>query len=202
MQDAKYLNTIRFDAVKNQVITSVVAPEFSMAQRISEELTRLMSGSNVDDLNGLLAGILRDRFQKMGFDDRLVAPILNAIVTALSSADNVKIYTSGMKNILEFPEFADPAKAGAIVGTLEEKDEVLSLLSINSEQIRIVIGEENEKPMLRDCSVIKAKIRINEHSFGNIAIIGPTRMDYSQVMSVLTAVLKNFDFAHKNQYNR
>jgi heat-inducible transcriptional repressor len=128
----------------------------------------------------------------------MAMPIMDAISGALSSADNIQVHTSGMKNILDFPEFADPGKARAVVGALEEKEGILSLLADNSEQITMVIGEENKNIMLRDCSVIKAKIRINEHFAGNIAIIGPTRMDYPKVVTVIGAILKNMPAAVAN----
>ncbi|MCL2397096.1 MAG: heat-inducible transcriptional repressor HrcA [Defluviitaleaceae bacterium] len=178
-------------AVKNQMVIVHQAPNHGVAGRMSVELTNLFKGASADDLCELFTGMARHRFAEIGFDVRLVSPLMDAVYAALASADNVQVYTSGMKNILDFPEFADLGKARAVVGTLEEKESLLTLLADNSEQITVIIGGENENTMLRDCSVIKAKIRINEHFSGNIAIIGPTRMDYSQVMTVLGAIVKN-----------
>lgn len=175
--------------VKNQVLSLPHPLDYAAAQRMSRELTRAFVNCSVDDLSELFVGMLRHRFEELGFNAEIAPHVISAVYAALASADNVQIYTSGMKNILEFPEFADPGKARAVVGALEEKEDLLSLLAGSSDEIQIVIGEENENTMLRDCSVIKAKIRINEHICGNIAIIGPTRMDYSQVMTVLRSLL-------------
>ena len=177
--------------VKNQIIILEQAPGYGLCQKISAELTRLLHKASFNDLNELFTGMVTHRFNEIGFDTKIVPPLMSAIAASLSSADSVQIYTSGMKNILDFPEFADLEKARAIVGALEEKEELLTLFSDTTEQIQVIIGAENEKPTLRDCSVIKAKIRINEHFYGNIAIIGPTRMDYSQVMSVLNTIFNS-----------
>jgi heat-inducible transcriptional repressor len=173
--------------VKNRVLalphTETIG--YATAGRISTALTKVLAGACADELNQLYLGRARQQLADMHVNPDIAAPLIAAITEALSSADNVKVYTSGVKNILDFPEFANVDKARAIVGALEEKEGLITLLADNSEEIQVVIGAENENIMLHDCSVIKAKIRINEHFSGNIAIIGPTRMDYSQVVSVL-----------------
>ena len=178
-------------AVKNQIVMMTATPGPATAQRMSSELTKLLKGASADDLCDLYTGMAKHRFAESHFDPDMAMPIMDAIFGALSSADSIQVHTSGMKNILDFPEFADPGKARAVVGALEEKEGILNLLADNSEQITMVIGGENKNVMLRDCSVIKAKIRINEHSSGDIGIIGPTRMDYSHVVTVIGSVLKN-----------
>ena len=174
-------------AVKNRVLplpgTETVG--YATAERISTAITKILAGACADDLNGLYLGRTKQQLRDMHVNPDIAEPLLAAITEALSSADNVQIHTSGVKNILDFPEFSNVDKARAIVGALEEKEGLITLFADNSEDIQVVIGTENENIMLQDCSVIKAKIRINEHFFGNIAIIGPTRMDYSQVVSVL-----------------
>ena len=173
--------------VKNRVLTLPQATNvgYATAGRISTELTKILAGAGADDLNSLYLGRTRQKLAGMHINPDIAEPLIAAISEALSSADNVRVHTSGVKNILDFPEFSNVDKARAIVGALEEKEGLITLLADNSEEIQVIIGAENENIMLQDCSVIKAKVRINEHFSGNIAIIGPTRMDYSQVVSVL-----------------
>ena len=182
-------------AVKNRVIylPQAASMGYATAGRISTALTKILAGVGADDLTHLFVSRARQQLVDMHVNPDIAAPLIAYIAEALSSADNVQIYTSGVKNILDFPEFANVDKARGIVGALEEKEGLLSLLSDNSEEIRVVIGTENENIMLQDCSVIKAKVRINEHFSGNIAIIGPTRMDYSQVVSVLRNMAFDMD---------
>jgi len=182
-------------AVKNRVISlpNVETMGYATAGRISAAMTKILAGAGADDLNDLYIGRARQQLVDMHVTPEIAAPLISAITEALSSADNVKIHTSGVKNILDFPEFSNLDKARAIVGALEEKEGLITLLADNSEEIQVIIGAENENIMLQDCSVIKAKIRINEHLSGNIAIIGPTRMDYSQVVSVLRNMTYNME---------
>ena len=178
-------------AIKNQVVFVPKAPGPGMAAKMSEELTKILQGACAADLNNLFTGRVRKCFADIRAGDYLAEPLMQAISAALSTVDDAQIHLYGIKNILDFPEFADLDKAKAIVGALEEKEGLLTLLDGNFDKIQVIIGTENENIVMKDCSVIKAKIRVNEHFSGNIAIIGPTRMDYSQAMSVINVVLKN-----------
>ena len=54
-----------------------------------------------------------------------------------------------------------------------------------AEDIKVYIGEENEKEQLKDFSVVTFKHKVNGKDLGTIGIIGPKRMDYSKVISVM-----------------
>ena len=52
-------------------------------------------------------------------------------------------------------------------------------------ELSIRIGPENQLPALNDCSIVTASYRVGDHSNGTLGIIGPTRMNYNRVISVL-----------------
>ena len=65
-----------------------------------------------------------------------------------------------------------------------------------AQDINVYIGEENEKEELKDFSVVTFKHKVNGHDLGTIGIIGPKRMDYSKVISVMKYInkkLKEFE---------
>ena len=51
--------------------------------------------------------------------------------------------------------------------------------------IQVKIGRENSATAMEDCSLISATYSIGEEQLGTIAILGPTRMQYSRVISLL-----------------
>ncbi len=55
-------------------------------------------------------------------------------------------------------------------------------------EFTIKIGSENEIEELKDLSVVTATYRIGDKNLGSLGVIGPTRMDYRRVMSVLSQV--------------
>lgn len=117
------------------------------------------------------------------------AKLLFEIINLIKSDEDVQIYTSGMKNILIFPEFHNVEKAKNIFQVFDEQKFLNSIFANKIENdIEITIGNENESNLLKDCSLIKANCKLSKKTRANIGIIGPTRMNYSQVISVLNEI--------------
>ena len=126
-------------------------------------------------------------------------PILKAIETTMRSAEKVQLHMSGTKNILAFPEFADIQKAKSLFQALEEKDVLVTLLEESkNNDLQVLIGSENTVQSMQDCSVITATYKMGDNTRGTIGIVGPTRMDYSQVISVLNGMVQNIEKVLKN----
>ena len=129
----------------------------------------------------------------------LLPPILKAIETTMRSAEKVQLHMSGTKNILAFPEFADIQKAKSLFQALEEKDVLVTLLEESkNNDLQVLIGSENTVQSMQDCSVITATYKMGDNTRGTIGIVGPTRMDYSQVISVLNGMVQNIEKVLKN----
>ena len=60
--------------------------------------------------------------------------------------------------------------------------------TVNLPGVQVRIGSENAHDAMEDCSLISATYGIGEAFAGSIAIIGPKRMDYGRVISVLDAM--------------
>ena len=55
-------------------------------------------------------------------------------------------------------------------------------------EFTIRIGKENEISELKDMSVITATYRVGDTNLGSFGVIGPTRMNYAKVLSVMNLV--------------
>ena len=129
----------------------------------------------------------------------LLQPILKAIEITMRSAEKVQVHMSGAKNMLAFPEFSDIQKAKSLIQTLEEKDQLVTMLKESSgNDIQIMIGSENSVQGMQDCSVITATYKMGDNTRGTIGIVGPTRMDYSQVISVLNGMVQSIEKVLRN----
>ncbi len=72
---------------------------------------------------------------------------------------------------------------------MEDKDSVAKLLQYTGENdLDICIGSENKNYELRDCSLITATYKFNGKLIGRIGVIGPTRMDYNNVISTVKSI--------------
>ncbi|MCP8967180.1 heat-inducible transcriptional repressor HrcA [Ectobacillus ponti] len=114
-----------------------------------------------------------------------------------------KIYFGGKTNILSQPEFRDVDKIHSLLTMIEEEQRVYEMLSPQSTGIQVKIGRENGSLAMEDCSLITATYSIGGEQLGTIAVLGPTRMHYSRVISLLqlfTSQLTNvFHGLHQNK---
>ena len=176
-------------SVKSQPLTLPAAPDYEELLRLAGILNQHLSGKTIREIDRPLIDILLVAFVNQA---HILMPILGTIVALIQDEDDMRVFTSGVKNILAFPEFADIRKAEAIFQALEERDALISI--IGQPQlggIQITIGEENSLELLKDCSLIRASYTIDNQSTGCIALIGPTRMDYGHAVSVLHGILQN-----------
>ena len=60
------------------------------------------------------------------------------------------------------------------------------------------IGDENEKEELKDLSIITFKNKVFGKNMGTIGIIGPKRMDYSKVISIMKYINKKLNEKDQN----
>ena len=80
------------------------------------------------------------------------------------------------------------------VNILDEKELMADMLNTGiTKDINVYIGEENEKDELKDFSIVTFKHRIGNKDLGTIGIIGPKRMDYAKVISVMKYISKKLN---------
>ena len=182
--------------IKNHVIKMGCVPTEEKIFDIGFCLNRLLQGCALREIDTLLVARMQEELWEYR---ELLPPILKAIETTMRSAEKVQLHMSGTKNILAFPEFADIQKAKSLFQALEEKDVLVTLLEESkNNDLQVLIGSENTVQSTQDCSVITATYKMGDNTRGTIGIVGPTRMDYSQVISVLNGMVQNIEKVLKN----
>lgn len=102
---------------------------------------------------------------------------------------NVNVEFVGRNNFLKQPEFSDLNKAKTVLNKFETITEINKKDDDNNE-IKIYIGKDSE--ISEDTSVIKTKYNYNGEE-KTIAIIGPKRMEYDRVVSMLDYIKNKID---------
>ena len=113
--------------------------------------------------------------------------LYNAFYNAFNDFTNENVKVNGTKNILMQPEFNDADKIRNIVSKFEDK-EIVKSIKEEENGINIYIGSENNFD--DDVTVIKTKDVINGEE-GTIALIGPKRMEYERVITLLNYIMDN-----------
>ncbi len=127
--------------------------------------------------------------EQAGSYSDIVGVVLDAVAETISQ-EEMEIYTSGATNIFKYPELSDSRKASELIYTLEEKQQLKTLVSdsLSNESetgIQVYIGNESPIQTMKDCSVVTATYELSEGVKGTVGIIGPKRMDYEKVMDSL-----------------
>lgn len=91
------------------------------------------------------------------------------------------VFFGGKTNILKQPEYDEPDKIKNMISKLENID-LIKKIETSDEKINIYIGEESEFDP--NVTVIKTSYNVDGEE-GTIAIIGPKRMEYDKVVTLL-----------------
>ncbi|WP_067727365.1 heat-inducible transcriptional repressor HrcA [Oceanobacillus damuensis] len=97
----------------------------------------------------------------------------------------VKLYIGGKSNILMQPEFNDVDKIRSFFTMMEKENELANILKNSKNGIEVTIGNENEVDAIKDLSLITASYHMAGDHMGTIALLGPTRMEYKKVISLM-----------------
>lgn len=117
--------------------------------------------------------------------EELCSFFYNAFSEFKDSEDDV--FFGGKTNILKQPEYNEPEKIKDIISKLENVELVKNIVT-DDKEIKVYIGSENNFDP--DTTVIKTSYNVNGEE-GTLAIIGPKRMEYDRVVTLLE-FLKNY----------
>lgn len=172
--------------IKKSVIKPNCEIDESSAQIISNFLNDELHGLSVKNIKTELIETLSGEFVYLS---GLIEKIISEVFQSLDEINNIDIFLDGVMNIFNFPEYNDILRAKSFLKLLEEKELLSNLItSFENEGLNISIGSENIYEEVKDCSLVTATYKIDDTVLGWLSIIGPTRMDYSTVVSVMTRI--------------
>ena len=126
---------------------------------------------------------------ELKYSVNVIKPIVEQIKKVLN--EDRTIYLDGANRAFDLPEFNSLAVAKNFVNILDEKEVMADILNSGlAEDINVYIGDENQKDELKDFSIITFKHKVSGKDVGTIGIIGPKRMNYSKVISVMKYINK------------
>ena len=95
----------------------------------------------------------------------------------------------GTANMLSYPEYSDMEKARSFLSLMETRDRLADIIGQNGEMsFTVRIGPETGVPEMADCSIVTATYTTGNGQQGTIGVIGPTRMHYSRVLSIMNTM--------------
>lgn len=121
--------------------------------------------------------------------------IVKVITTYIENGGVGDIVLEGSTKILGHPEYSNVKKAKAMLEMMERKEHLAPVLAGKKDvSLNITIGSENEiADGVPECAIVTANYTVGGVPIGNAGVIGPIRMDYSKVVSVLDYIGKTLN---------
>lgn len=148
---------------------------------ISRTLTDELRGKTLAEACELLP-LLSERLQ----DNNHILQSLYGFLQDKDRPGAPHVAVGGTSNMLSYPEYNDVEKARSFLSLMETRDKLAEIITGAGEMAFTVrIGPENGVPEMADCSIVTATYSTRSGQQGTIGVIGPTRMQYSKVISIL-----------------
>lgn len=191
------LEKIEMIRVSTDRIMVVIVVSSGLVRTINLELTTDISDTDIFDASQLinqkltgvrLADIPRNIARRLSGDQRtsnsLVRLFLDFPEKIFTNETVSKMHIGGTRHVLKQPEYQSPEKIKGIIELVEDRDIIVHLFKERPPGVMVTIGQENEGMQFKDFSVISSTYRIGE-ARGSLGIIGPTRMNYSKLVSLV-----------------
>ncbi len=204
----KYINLIPVD--EDTVVMMIVSESGKVSNRalkmsvpytedkldlLAKTMTYNYKGKTVSQAltNNIIANFETDVVAMSGMAEDVMPNFMKTLEEML----NVNLYMDGLSNIFDIPEYSDVAKARSFIEMMTQKEEITRKLIERDDGILITIGDENKDSELSDVSLITASYSVDGKLVGKIGVIGPTRMRYSKITSIMEYLTDNLSSSFK-----
>lgn len=123
--------------------------------------------------------------------------IIDNFIDAFMQFAETNYYISGSSNMLTQPEFQDASKMKKLLDVLEKKDLVKVIKESPTADLSIKIGKETGIDALDNATIISVPYEGENGEKGNIALVGPTRMDYKKVIPLMKYIANDISKFYK-----
>lgn len=204
--DKQIIEEIKFVSLGQRMLMVVIVTDTGLVKETIIKFDEDITESQVDTLNNLFNTRLRGKplskidkpmadyiFSEVHYSIGIMKAIIEQI-NRIVEEENNNIFLEGAKKSFDLPEFKSMKVAKNFVNLLDTKDEMLEIFnSGDAEDINVFIGDDDENSNLKDFSIITFKHTIGDKDLGTIGIIGPKRMDYAKVISVMKYISKKLN---------
>jgi heat-inducible transcriptional repressor len=171
--------------IRQQIISVSRPVDQAELSRLANKLNRDLVGKDRDGLD------LRLKRLGRSLEHEIITRLSQTLELFEQGVETLVLH-DGVRNLLRQPEFAEASRLHQVLEVLEETRHLATLLQelVGESEMQIVIGSENQATQLRSCTVVLTTYGPTRRIRGVLGVLGPTRMDYGQVVARLQAVAR------------
>jgi len=196
------IEEIKFVLLGDRMLMAVILTDTGLVREAIIKFDEDIRDEQVQTLNNIFNTKLKGKplekidttieeyiFSEIKYSVKVIKHIIDQINKIIE--EESKIYLEGAKNSFDLPEFKSMQTAKKFINVLDQKEVVLNLLESDLENdVNVYIGDELDNEDLKDFSIVTFKHKVKDKDAGTIGIIGPKRMDYAKVISVMKYIKK------------
>lgn len=198
------LKRIKFIKYENNKVLAVIISDEGVVKNKIIELDKIYTQKHLDmasdqlncEFSGLTIKKVREKiayqlYREKTVCDQLVANLLY-LCKDIIPPENDDFSLSGLSGTSNLPDFATMNQIKEILMAIEDKRFMLKLLQLVSESkgTQVFVGMENIFPAMNELSMVVSTYSKNKSISGAVGIIGPTRMNYKNVISIVDHTAK------------
>lgn len=182
--------------VQNRIITTDRKYSEAELQQAANYLNQHYLGSNLSLIREQLLSAMKDDKTRM---DSLMQTVIEVASHSFGSNEEPECVVSGQGNLLGMVDDRGVDRLKDLFDAFQRKRDLLGLMDgcINAEGVQIFIGQESGYNLLNECSLVSSTYGTEEEVLGVLAVIGPTRMPYQQVIPMVDLTAKILSAALK-----
>lgn len=161
---------------------------------ISQVLNAKLAGQTMESIKMTL---IREIYFELSKHKNILDLAMYLVQESLTPGREDKIYLGGVFNILNQPEFHNVDRVKTLLSLLEQEELLCSLLESQKPEhgVAVRIGSELAREEMSGCSMVLGTYQAGGQSLGTLGVIGPTRMEYSRVVSVMECMTRSLSEA-------
>ena len=168
--------------VTKQIQTHVLVDD-RLLKRLTQLLTKYLARTPAREISFSVVMTIE---HEIGVGGAIVAPAVKAVYEAIGGSADADLRFEGVNRLLEYPEFSDIDKIRGMLEMMENKQEMIKILSeADSDKVNVYIGGDEQEGLVDNSALIFKKLTIGGKVVGAIGVLGPSRMDYSKVISTM-----------------
>jgi heat-inducible transcriptional repressor len=171
------------------------APSESRLHMLNRFLNDHVGGKSIQEVRQILARQLEHAELEIRELQQFAHALLGELESAFGPED---LYLEGTAGVVAHTEdFGDAREIHQLVRMLEERTHLSELLQERFQRrldraragdetgVEVLIGEESHLPALRNVSLVTTTYRVGDRHVGLLGVLGPKRMEYSRMMSLV-----------------
>jgi heat-inducible transcriptional repressor len=185
---ASLILVLREGTIKQILLNLDVAADQDTLSQAASRLNHVFANCTAREIDASL-----DRFDPDDPANVLVRKVAERIARVMRDFDDAMIeelFSDGLLNVMEAPEFAQSDKLRRVFSALENRSYLGELLQVvaGGDRVRVFIGGENEPTEMREVSLVLAPYGRPGRAVGVVGVLGPTRMSYPHAIGTVQFV--------------